>query len=51
MSPRQLQEAWAPEDQRLANRLAQLRSKLRGVPLGSEEIANAGDENGPALWA
>ena len=48
---RQLQEAWAPENPALANRLAALASKLRGVPIDSPEVAPAGSFNGPDLWA
>ena len=49
--PKQLQQAWAPEHPALANRLAALRSRLRGVPVGADEIAVAGAVNGPDLWA
>ena len=49
--PRQLQEAWAAEDPRLAARLASLASKLRGVPEDSPEVAPAGAFNGPDVWA
>ena len=51
LRPQQLPEAWAPEPPKLARRLETLRSKLRGVPVGSEEIAVAGAWNGPNLWA
>ena len=40
--PKQLQQAWAPEEPAIANRLATLRAKLVGV---------AGSPDGPDLWA
>lgn len=49
--PKQLQQAWAPEPPLLANRLAKLRSKLRGVSVDSPDIAVAGSPDGPDLWA
>lgn len=49
--PAQLQEAWAPENPRLAKRLNDLASKLRGVPKDHTDVAPAGHFNGPDLWA
>ena len=49
--PKQLQQAWAPEAPGIANRLEVLRAKLRGVSVGSPEIAVAGAPDGPDLWA
>ena len=47
---RQMQEAWAPETPALANKLLQLRSKLRGTTLEDPVIQSAGDPNGPSLY-
>ena len=47
----QLQEAWAPENPKLAKRLSELASKLRGVPQDHTDVAPAGHHNGPDLWA
>ena len=49
--PAQLQEAWAPENPKLAKRLSELASKLRGVPTDHNDVAPAGHHNGPDLWA
>ena len=49
--PRQLQEAWAPEDPRIASRLNQLAARLRGVSVTDPDVAPAGAANGPDLWA
>lgn len=49
--PRQLQEAWAPENPKMAQRVLELRAKLRGTSKEDPTIAPAGDPNGPDLWA
>ena len=49
--PQQLQEAWAPEPPGLANRLTELRAKLRGVSVDHPDVAAAGSEHGPDMWA
>jgi len=49
--PNQLQEAWAPERPGMANRVVQLRSRLRGVATDDPTIAPAGDAHGPDLYA
>ena len=49
--PGQLQEAWAPETPALAKKLVEQRAKLRGVPKNHPDIAAAGTEDGPDIWA
>jgi len=49
--PWQLQEAWAPENPKMAQRVMELRAKLRGTTIDDPSIAAAGDPNGPDLWA
>lgn len=48
--PWQLQEAWAPEPPKVAEKLVKLRSKLRGVSPDDPSIQPAGDPNGPDLY-
>lgn len=45
------QEAWAPEPPKMAQRITELRAKLRGTTPDDPSIAAAGDPNGPDLWA
>ena len=42
---------WAPENPKMAQRVMELRAKLRGTTIDDPSIAAAGDPNGPDLWA